>query len=64
MFDREKIHDEVESYLEGWYQYYDVPEIMTELREYTAADGGCIQSLDDVDPDDWTEILKHHDKTA
>ena len=64
MFDYERIRDEVESYLEGWRQYYDVPEIMAELREYTADDGGCIRSLDDVEPDDWAEILQRHDKTA
>ena len=64
MFDYERIHDEVETYLAGWYQYYDVPEIMADLREYTADDGGSIKSLDDVDPDDWTDILQRHDKTA
>lgn len=64
MFDYEHIRDEVEAYLECWRQYYDVGEIMAELREYTADDGGCIQSLDDVDPDDFADILQRHDKTA
>lgn len=61
MFDYEKIHNELESYLEGWYQYYDVPEIMAELREYTNEDGEHIITIDEVDPDDFTEILQQHD---
>lgn len=61
MFDYEKIHNELESYLEGWYQYYDVPEIMAELREYTNEDGEHIITIDEVDPDDFTEILQRHD---
>lgn len=63
MFDYEKIHNELESYLEGWSQYYDVPEIMAELRDYTTADGGSIQSLDDVDFDDFRDILERWDRT-
>lgn len=61
MFDYEKIHNELESYLEGWYQYYDVPEIMAELREYTNEDGEHIITIDEVDPDDFKEILQRHD---
>ena len=61
MFDYEKIHNEVEAYLEGWYQYSDVPEIMAALREYTTEDGGCIASIDDVDPDEFTEMLFLHE---
>lgn len=63
MFDYEKIHNELESYLEGWYQYYDVPEIMAELREYTNEDGEHITIIDEVDSDDFTEILQRHDNT-
>lgn len=62
MFDYEKIHNEVEAYLEGWYQYYDVPGIMDSLRLYTTEDGGCISSIDDVDSYDFTEILEQHEK--
>lgn len=62
-FDYEKIHNELESYLESWAQYYDLGEVMAELREYTADDGGCIQSLDDVDHDDFQDILKRWDRT-
>lgn len=58
MFDYEKIHNEVESYLEGWVQYYDLGEIMAELREYTNEDGQCIQSIDD-----FKEILQRCDLT-
>lgn len=61
MFDYEKIHNELETYLEGWYQYYDVPEIMAELCEYTNEDSGCITTIDDVDSDDFTEILRRHE---
>ena len=63
MFDYEKIHDELESYLEGWVQYYDLGEIMAELREYTTDDGECIQSIDDVDPDDFNEIIQRWDRS-
>lgn len=63
MFDYEKIHNELESYLDGWYQYYDVPEIMAELREYTNENGEFITTIDDIDPDDFTEILQRCDKT-
>lgn len=63
MFDYEKIHNELEDYLEGWAQYYDVGEIMAELRECTAADGSPIQSLDDVDLDDFRDILERWDRT-
>lgn len=63
MFDCEKIHSELESYLEGWAQYYDIGQVMAELRDYAAADGGSIQSLDDVDPDDFQDILKRWDRT-
>ena len=62
VFDYEKIHNEVEAYLEGWYQYYDVPEAMAALREYTTEDGGCITSIDDVDPDDFAGILQEYEK--
>lgn len=61
MFDYEKIHNELKTYLEGWYQYYDVPEIMAELREYTNDNGEHITTIDNVDPDDFTEILQRHD---
>lgn len=61
MFDHDKIHDELESYLDGWYRYYDAPEIMAELREYTNENGECITTIDDVDPDDFAEILQRHD---
>lgn len=63
MFDYEKIHNELESYLDGWYQYYDVPEIMAELREYTSENEECITTIDDIDPDDFAEILQRWDKT-
>lgn len=63
MFDYEKIHDELESYLEGWAQYYDLGEIMAELRDYTTEQGEGIQSIDDVDPDDFKDILKRWDRT-
>lgn len=63
MFDYEKIHNELESYLEGWTQHYDLGEIMAELREYTTDDGGCIQSIDDVDPDDFKDILNRWDRS-
>ena len=36
---------------------------MAELREYTADDGGSIRGLDDVDPDDFQDILKRWDRT-
>ena len=62
VFDYEKIHNELETYLGGWYQYYDVPEVMAALREYTTEDGGCITSIDDVDQDDFSEILEQHEK--
>ena len=62
MFDYEKIHNELESYLEGWVQYYDLGEIMAELRKYTTDDGGYIQSIDDVDPDDFKDILTRWDR--
>lgn len=63
MFDYEKIHNELEGYLEGWTRYYDLGEIMAELREYTTDDGECIQSIDDVDPDDFQDILKRWDRS-
>lgn len=63
MFDYQKIHDELESYLGGWIQYYDLGEIMAELREYTTDDGECIQSIDDVDPDDFEEIIQRWDRS-
>ena len=61
MFDYEKIRNEVEDYLEGWYQYYDVPEIMAELREYKTETGDCISSIDDVDPDDFVSIIQSYE---
>lgn len=63
MFDYQKIHDELESYLGGWCGYYDLGEIMAELREYTTDDGECIQSIDDVDPDDFEEIIQRWDRS-
>ena len=62
MFDYEKIHIELETYLGGWYQYYDVPEIMAALREYKTEDGGCIASIDDVDPDDFAMLLQEYER--
>ena len=57
MFDYEKIHNEVEDYLCGCSDDYDIDAIMNELMEYTVDDGYYIHSIDDVDPDDFTEIL-------
>lgn len=62
-FDRDNITEQVREYLEGWTMYYDVPGIVDELSEYTAEDGGHIQSIDDVDPDDFKDILQRHDMT-
>ena len=62
-FDYEKIHNELKNCLEGWVQYYDIGQVMAELRDYMAVDGGPIQSLDDVDPDDFQDILKCWDLT-
>lgn len=64
MFDYDKIYNEVETYLDGWYRYYDVPEIMAELCEYTNENGECITTIDDVDTDDFTKILQRYDKTC
>lgn len=64
MPDRYAIEQEVDDYLEGWRQHYDVPEIMAELLDYQTADGDRIRSLDDVDPDDWLAILERHDRTS
>lgn len=62
MFDYEKIRNELESYLEGWALCYEIGEVMAELRDYTA-DDGSIQSLDDVDFDDFRDILERWDRT-
>ena len=62
MFDYEKIRNELESYLEGWALCYETGEAMAELGDYTA-DNGPIQSLDDVDSDDFQDTLKRWDRT-
>lgn len=58
----EKIQNEVEDYLGGYSKDYNIPEIMADLMEYITEDGECISSLDDVCPDDFTEILMLHEK--
>ena len=57
MFDYEKICNEVEDYLCGRSEDYDMPAIMGALMDYKPGNGDCITSIDDVDPDDFTEML-------
>lgn len=57
MFDYNKIQDEVEDYVGGCSEDYDIPAIMNELWNYTVDDGYYITSIDDVEPDDFIEIL-------
>ena len=57
MFNYNKIRNEVEDYLEGCSEDYDIPAIMNKLMDYTVEDGYYIHSIDNVYPDDFTEIL-------
>lgn len=62
--DYEEIHNQLYNYLDGWYQYYDVPEIMNELNEYLVCGTYHITTIDDVDPDEFQDILQRWDKTG
>lgn len=60
MFDYRKIQDEVLTYLDDFAGSFDVDGIMDELRAIEPD----VQSLDDVDPDTWLDIIQRHDSPA
>lgn len=53
------LHNEVTDYLGEFADDYDVLGIMCELMTYKHGD--AVGSIDDVDPDDFTDILQRHD---
>ncbi len=58
MFDYAKIRDQVTDYLTAEFENgFDVDAIMDELRDIEPE----IQGIDDVDADDFTDILQRHE---
>lgn len=55
MFDYEKVHDEVISYLDDYIEDFDVDGIMDELGDKGVA------SIDDLDHDVFVALLKRYD---
>lgn len=52
MFDYRKIEREVIDYLSGWDNGFDIDGIISDLRDMD------IVSIDEIDPDEFTEILQ------
>lgn len=63
MFDYTKVLFEVEDYLGEFVGDFDLDAIMVELSDYKPVDVELdhIRSVDDVDPDDFTDIIQRHD---
>lgn len=53
------LRNEVTDYLGEFADDYDVTGIMHELMTYNH--GNAVNTIDDVDPDDFTDILQRHD---
>lgn len=53
------LHNEVTDYLGEFADDCDVTGIMHELMTYNH--GNTVNTIDDVDPDDFTDILQRHD---
>lgn len=57
MFDRRKIEAEVRDYAGEFVADYDVDAIVDELYEIDPE----ISSIDDIDPDELTDVIARHD---
>lgn len=54
MFDYRKIEQQVKDYAGEFVEDFDLEGIMDELRDMD------VESIDDVDPDEFNEILERH----
>lgn len=61
MFDYQKIYQEVIWYLGEYANSYDIDGIMHDLRDYEKENDELINSIDDVDTDDFVDIMKNRE---
>lgn len=60
MFNFDGIKSELEDYVEGWAQYYDLGNIVSTIWERYPE---C-QSIDEIDADELQQILQDNDKNS
>lgn len=60
-FNYYSISAELETFLDGWAQCYELDGIMNELGEYRINGGEHIQTIDDIDPDEFQKLLRKYD---
>ena len=60
MFDERAIREEVEDYLGEFAGDFDVDAIVDDLRGIEPD----VSSIDDLDGDEWTEMVQRHDLAA